>query len=142
MEKMADFLTGDPAVGFRELLAARVRLQQGNPEIARMWAWMTLQGGTEIPCDKVEGVRAVLRRVAEKRDEIGIPAGVDPVLYMGAIISMIDGWFLFRESLAMFAERDVEDEETMDELIRLIHATLDRPVKPENQTISEPGSTS
>jgi TetR/AcrR family transcriptional regulator len=120
MEIVERFMAGEEGIGLRELVETRILAHSQDPEICRMYAWTTLGHGNPIPEDKLHVVKALLDKVALEPTKYGVPPGVDSTMFVGVMMAAVDGWFVFRQTLALFADRQCDDEGSTDEFRRII----------------------
>lgn len=120
MEIVEKFMADKDGVGLKELVETRIDAHSLDPEICRMYTWTTLGHGNPIPKEKLHLVKALLDKIAADPARYRVPSGVDPMMYVGAVMAAVDGWFVFRNTLALFAERDCESEEATAEFRRII----------------------
>jgi len=120
MEIVEKFMADKDGVGLKELVETRISAHSLDPEICRMYSWTTLGHGNPIPEEKLHLVKALLDKVAANPEKYKVPPGIDPVMYVGVIMAAVDGWFVFRNTLALFADRDCETEEATAEFKRII----------------------
>lgn len=120
MEIMEKFMQDEAGIGLEDLMKVRVLTHHETPEISRMYAWTTLGHGNPVPEDKCDMVKALLNKVAADPAKYKVPAGIDPVMYVGVLMATIDGWFVFRHILSQFAERECSTEEATDEFMKIV----------------------
>lgn len=120
MDIVERLMSGEEGIGLKDLVESRILAHSKDPEICRMYAWTTLGHGNPIPEDKLHVVKALLDKIALDPAKYGVPPGVDSTMFIGVIMAVVDGWFIFRHTLAQFADRSCDDEETTEEFRRII----------------------
>lgn len=110
------FIASDPDVTLRDLIHARARMHQDNPEIVRMISWMSLEGNICLET-KTEQVHKLLAKLETLKGQGGLPGNVRPVMFMGLLMAAVDGWFHYRAFLGALAKEETATEESLREYL-------------------------
>lgn len=88
-------IDGDPSVTILDLVRAKFRTLQQNPDLVRLMGWMSLENREPNPeiAIRAKKVREVIRSQPERFQS---PPGLEPDKYVVILLTAVDGFFRFR----------------------------------------------
>lgn len=89
-------IDGTPGVTLHDLVIAKFRTLQANPDLVRLMGWMSLEANGPVPqiAERAQRVRDTIRN---NPDRFSVSSGIAPEKYLVILMSAVDGYFRFRE---------------------------------------------
>ncbi|MBX3112650.1 MAG: TetR/AcrR family transcriptional regulator [Fimbriimonadaceae bacterium] len=105
-ESAGRFLEGDGDMEASTFLRAKFEANRNDPDLAKFLAWMSLEPGLATP-EIREKAAKVREKMAADPARYGIPEGLDPMAFMVAVMSAVDGYFRFRSFYSVMVGCDL-----------------------------------
>jgi AcrR family transcriptional regulator len=126
-DQAATFLA-NPEAKAEDLVRTRFRLLQGDPELVRILAWMSLE---QFPGDaeKMEFVRRVGEKLRANKDKSDLPSDVDAGELTLLQLAAMDGFFRFRFLYTQVLGLAPDGKELEDRFLELLQRISMKPLQ-------------
>lgn len=104
------FLGGEGDVHASDFVRAKFEANRKDPDLAKFLAWMSLEPGLATP-EMREKAAKVREKMGADPARYGIPADLDPMAFMIAVMSAVDGYFRFRSFYSVMVGCDLMSSE-------------------------------
>ena len=122
-EATAAFLSDHPASDVRQIAKAKFERLRSDTELARLMAWMSLEESFAAP-EMTERLQRVRAKIEADPASVGIPAGLDPQMFMVLVMSSIDGYYRFRKMYSLMLGVTLACPQAEDEFLDVMMRTL------------------
>jgi TetR/AcrR family transcriptional regulator len=121
MDLIDRFGRQDPGVTVEEIIRFAVTMHIDQPEIIRMWTWLSLDGQFLLDEEKAcRGRLAIERVVAEASSHESEKPGLRPLMVLAISMAAIDGWFCYRDMISHITGLDTQGEEATSEFTEAV----------------------